>query len=146
MTQSTVEEKLSALLARVDDALAANQLPKSAALLREASQLSPQDDKVKKRWLALQDCQGGTGALELIRLYLASGQAEDGQKALQSLGQNQLAEVEASAAYDLVSPKNSLPLLDELLGALLGRQLEACLLYTSPSPRDGLLSRMPSSA
>ena len=26
------------------------------------------------------------------------------------------------------------------------RQLDACLLYTSPSPRDGLLSRMPSSA
>ena len=24
--------------------------------------------------------------------------------------------------------------------------LEVCLLYTSPSPRDGLLSRMPSSA
>ena len=24
--------------------------------------------------------------------------------------------------------------------------VEACLLYTSPSPRDGLLSRMPSSA
>ena len=27
-----------------------------------------------------------------------------------------------------------------------GEELEACLLYTSPSPRDGLLSRMPSSA
>ena len=26
------------------------------------------------------------------------------------------------------------------------RQIESCLLYTSPSPRDGLLSRMPSSA
>ena len=25
-------------------------------------------------------------------------------------------------------------------------QYEVCLLYTSPSPRDGLLSRMPSSA
>ena len=25
-------------------------------------------------------------------------------------------------------------------------RLESCLLYTSPSPRDGLLSRMPSSA
>ena len=25
-------------------------------------------------------------------------------------------------------------------------ECEACLLYTSPSPRDGLLSRMPSSA
>ena len=27
-----------------------------------------------------------------------------------------------------------------------GRWSENCLLYTSPSPRDGLLSRMPSSA
>ena len=27
-----------------------------------------------------------------------------------------------------------------------GNKHEACLLYTSPSPRDGLLSRMPSSA
>ena len=26
------------------------------------------------------------------------------------------------------------------------RHLNSCLLYTSPSPRDGLLSRMPSSA
>ena len=25
-------------------------------------------------------------------------------------------------------------------------ELQTCLLYTSPSPRDGLLSRMPSSA
>ena len=28
----------------------------------------------------------------------------------------------------------------------LSEELEDCLLYTSPSPRDGLLSRMPSSA
>ena len=27
-----------------------------------------------------------------------------------------------------------------------GWELQACLLYTSPSPRDGLLARMPSSA
>ena len=30
--------------------------------------------------------------------------------------------------------------------ATVATQLRACLLYTSPSPRDGLLSRMPSSA
>ena len=30
--------------------------------------------------------------------------------------------------------------------ARIGGALKACLLYTSPSPRDGLLSRMPSSA
>ena len=33
----------------------------------------------------------------------------------------------------------------ELVAALV-RRLKSCLLYTSPSPRDGLLSRMPSSA
>mgnify|MGYP003318932036 CR=1 FL=1 len=32
----------------------------------------------------------------------------------------------------------------ELLG--FAEEFEVCLLYTSPSPRDGLLSRMPSSA
>src|SRR5664279_1827293 len=31
-------------------------------------------------------------------------------------------------------------------GATLINDVSACLLYTSPSPRDGLLSRMPSSA
>ena len=35
-----------------------------------------------------------------------------------------------------------------LIAVLLSAQCtdESCLLYTSPSPRDGLLSRMPSSA
>ena len=40
--------------------------------------------------------------------------------------------------------------LDRLLTAVAAKkarlQLATCLLYTSPSPRDGLLSRMPSSA
>ena len=44
--------------------------------------------------------------------------------------------------------------LEEELGIKVGRnftycdqiEYKACLLYTSPSPRDGLLSRMPSSA
>ena len=40
---------------------------------------------------------------------------------------------------DLPAPMSELEIQQEL-GAL------ACLLYTSPSPRDGLLSRMPSSA
>ena len=38
-----------------------------------------------------------------------------------------------------------LPQLDTVDGLFLGR-FAHCLLYTSPSPRDGLLSRMPSSA
>ena len=34
----------------------------------------------------------------------------------------------------------------EIAAELEGKSRTACLLYTSPSPRDGLLSRMPSSA
>ena len=35
---------------------------------------------------------------------------------------------------------------ERLVGQLPNKTLSICLLYTSPSPRDGLLSRMPSSA
>ena len=46
------------------------------------------------------------------------------------------------------------PVIEKILKELLqeddllpkNQQQEICLLYTSPSPRDGLLSRMPSSA
>ena len=38
------------------------------------------------------------------------------------------------------------PRLTELHLGGLGTNAKICLLYTSPSPRDGLLSRMPSSA
>ena len=34
----------------------------------------------------------------------------------------------------------------ELNAVLPSEEVNSCLLYTSPSPRDGLLSRMPSSA
>ena len=52
---------------------------------------------------------------------------------------------ESIQSQNLVNIKNSkiekLILFDEITNYLL-----TCLLYTSPSPRDGLLSRMPSSA
>ena len=49
------------------------------------------------------------------------------------------------AAYD----KHGTPITDEVFYKALESQavvLGACLLYTSPSPRDNTLSRMPSSA
>ena len=49
----------------------------------------------------------------------------------------------------LVAMARRFPLAAEYLAALpvAGRdEQQGCLLYTSPSPRDGLLSRMPSSA
>ena len=40
----------------------------------------------------------------------------------------------------------ALALIAALSGSRSNESPDACLLYTSPSPRDGLLSRMPSSA
>ena len=42
-----------------------------------------------------------------------------------------------------ISEKESLELIARMIRET---QDNTCLLYTSPSPRDGLLSRMPSSA
>ena len=45
------------------------------------------------------------------------------------------------------SNQQPIPVTSPLLIRLKGKSLnKGCLLYTSPSPRDGLLSRMPSSA
>ena len=58
-------------------------------------------------------------------------------------------------ATGLINSSNNLPELQNNLGKIVNliktqnpqlAQAVACLLYTSPSPRDGLLSRMPSSA
>ena len=46
-------------------------------------------------------------------------------------------------SYDDNEQLIAVPKLDSSSGS---EQSQACLLYTSPSPRDGLLSRMPSSA
>ena len=56
---------------------------------------------------------------------------------LQGLGMN-----EDSAFYKIANT----PVGAALLSGGLAQLLSGCLLYTSPSPRDGLLSRMPSSA
>ena len=43
-------------------------------------------------------------------------------------------------------PLKEYPSLTAFMKTLIGQLRNTCLLYTSPSPRDGLLSRMPSSA
>ena len=61
--------------------------------------------------------------------------------------QNELARNQAKKMFEIIAEKEGLEILGwrvvpakpEVLG-------KSCLLYTSPSPRDGLLSRMPSSA
>ena len=53
-----------------------------------------------------------------------------------------------TAIEQLLAAKRKSEVLPDVSAVLLhlDAAVEACLLYTSPSPRDGLLSRMPSSA
>ena len=80
------------------------------------------------------------------RLYDAGYEVDtcyDGEEAFESV---------LTENYDLIVLDLNLPGMDgmEILKELRQRNEETkvliCLLYTSPSPRDGLLSRMPSSA
>src|SRR5664279_90789 len=48
--------------------------------------------------------------------------------------------------YGVVHVKTNEPAVEHIVIELLHHHPLTCLLYTSPSPRDGLLSRMPSSA
>ena len=52
-------------------------------------------------------------------------------------------EFENASALDVALVKQVVDLLSEAIEI---HEVASCLLYTSPSPRDGLLSRMPSSA
>ena len=58
------------------------------------------------------------------------------------LGGYHVRDIEFVAAFDIDSEKVG----KDLSEAIWSGQNNTCLLYTSPSPRDGLLSRMPSSA
>ena len=49
-------------------------------------------------------------------------------------------------AAELVESNESMIQEYQSLEGIVSERTIACLLYTSPSPRDGLLSRMPSSA
>ncbi|KAI6896924.1 ARM repeat-containing protein [Hortaea werneckii] len=121
-----VSSKLSALLSQVDDATRTNELSKAAALLREASQLAPQDEDIKRRWVSLQQREAGTSeSLTTIRTYVESREEDARKNAIQALSKKQLTAVEASEAFDLLLGSSSgLPSLDEVLSTLLSRQIE----------------------
>ena len=64
--------------------------------------------------------------------HFVKGSASVARKVLQSLEGMKLVETSTDGGRKLTSTGR--------------RDMDRCLLYTSPSPRDGLLSRMPSSA
>ena len=60
---------------------------------------------------------------------------------LREIAKNSEYQDDAKALLDYLGSSSDALLLEDL-----NKVVNTCLLYTSPSPRDGLLSRMPSSA
>ena len=92
----------------------------------------------------------------MIRVLVAEDHTivREGIKQLIGLAKDLLVVGEASNGEQLLETLRHVPcevvLLDISMPGVNGLEaiprIRACLLYTSPSPRDGLLSRMPSSA
>ena len=64
------------------------------------------------------------------------------------LGADPMDEQQLQYVFEEAEPFMALPTMAVVLGSpgFWSRDPETCLLYTSPSPRDATLSRMPSSA
>ena len=85
--------------------------------------------------------RNGSGKTTLLKLISGELHADEGSITYPRL--TRIGKVAQEA------PSGQTSLIDTVLAADRERSTllaEACLLYTSPSPRDGLLSRMPSSA
>ena len=91
--------------------------------------------------------QGLQGAVDVLTENIGRLDSDLAQ-GFQHLGRPELAHVGANLARNVVpggdAVRDLIRHLDQVLLLVVTRG--ACLLYTSPSPRDGLLSRMPSSA
>ena len=86
----------------------------------------------------------GVGALDLDQYALG---LQSALAARASVGIS-IAAVMSGAPFAMAAPQKAPLFLAEVATASspIAKQSAVCLLYTSPSPRDGLLSRMPSSA
>ena len=105
------------------------------------------DDQISQRIMAsggnpqklMQDYSRKKELLDLLALQRLEKQKEDTMRDMQLSLQNNPQTIKQQREAQVAElTKNELA---QQVG-----QTMACLLYTSPSPRDGLLSRMPSSA
>ena len=86
-------------------------------------------------------CQNHNGDMSILKemVHAAKESGADFAK-IQSLLSSDLTH---RSRFDLGEEENG---ITKVIKRPFKNEYESCLLYTSPSPRDGLLSRMPSSA
>ncbi|KAK1812393.1 SWI5-dependent HO expression protein 4 [Friedmanniomyces endolithicus] len=138
MTSTSGQARVAELLVKADQAIEAGENAKAASILREASQVDPQDGEVKKRWLALAGHEaGGQSPVEALRRYLGTGDVEEGDRVRQALSQQrQLSTTDVTEAYGLLTGSSgnrnsALSRVDELTALLIQRQGSARRLIAS---------------
>ena len=92
--------------------------------------------------------ENGAGKSTLIKVLTGVHQADEGQIYVDGVEQhfkdpNDSAAAGIACVYQELNIEKLLSITDNIF---INKWIKNCLLYTSPSPRDGLLSRMPSSA
>jgi len=124
--------RAQALLDVISEAIVTVNIPREA--LQESTLAD--DPKFEQALITLADAQDQM----LIALNDFKLQGQDQSNSNYSIAQSSCVNMLA-AITDLMDSQNSSPLAEDLI-----MRLKTCLLYTSPSPRDATLSRMPSSA
>lgn len=127
MSTNNPPSRVSELLSKAEEFIRANQLQHAAEALQEASRLDGKNPDVKAKWLALQDHDGqNANTLDLLRVYVASNDSSDGQKALQALRSRSISPNDASSAIDILLRAGQDALLsDTLTSTLLSRNIDA---------------------
>lgn len=127
MSSTTSTDRISELLTKADEFIEAQDLAKAAQALKEAARLDGDNVKVKEKWATFKKLEDGIGdVLDLLRIYIGSQAAEDGEKVLQVIRSKALAEDQAIEAIDLVLNARSKPrLLDSIATTLLARNTSA---------------------
>ncbi|KAK4961849.1 SWI5-dependent HO expression protein 4 [Elasticomyces elasticus] len=145
MASTAIQARTAELITKADEASKAGEHAKAASILKEASQINPEDTGVKKRWLALADqTSGSPNPVIILRNYLHDNKNDDnGDQARQALNQGrQLSRPEAEQAYDLLTQSphqtRSPPpdRQDELLSILLQRHTSARQLVATKLTAD----------
>jgi len=134
MISTSGQARIADLLTKAAQAIVAGENAKAAGILREASQIDPQDGDVKKRWLALAGHEaGGQSPVQALRRYLETGNVDEGDRVRLALNQQrQLSAIEVDEAHDLlVGYEGTLPRVDELTALLIQRQSSARRLIAS---------------
>lgn len=119
-------EKVTSLLAAVNESIGAGHYAKASETLREVSHIDPHNVKVQEAWKLLQSHSTTRDAVESIRNYIASQDEEVGQKAIQDLKETQLGPHESLEAVGLLLHSDpGLPLSDQLTSTLIFGHKEA---------------------